>query len=128
LRHEPAWKIGRQRTAIDPSLALIGDCGPVGRFLLLAPGVERGERRLDIFQPQLHLVAVKLLGAPAELRTLKLLEQVTKLIVLGRRGIALAGEPDHQRTQSIEFVGCSVSRHASIEADSQQSVSSNARA
>jgi hypothetical protein len=105
-----AWKMRRQRAAINPPLAIISRY--VGRFLLGIPGAACGKRRLGIFQTQLHLVAIKLLGPPAELCTLELLEQVAKLIVLGERGIALAGEPDYQRTQSIKLVGCSVSRHA----------------
>ena len=120
-----AWKMRGQRTTVDPQLALIP--GRVGRFLLIAPSVPCGERGLDIFQPQLHLVAIKLLGAPAELRALELLEQVAKLIVLGDRGIALACEPDHQRLQGIDLVGCSIDCHAPIESNSRPDVTSNAR-
>ena len=37
---------------------------------------------LDIFQRQLHLITIKSLGPLSELRTLELLQQMTKLIVL----------------------------------------------
>ena len=48
----------RQRTAIGLSpLALISRL--TGRFCPVVSGVLRGERGLDIFQRQLHLVAIK---------------------------------------------------------------------
>ena len=86
-----------------------------------------GDRRLDILQRQLHLLAIKPFGPPAELRTLKLLQQMAKPIVLLRhapaffnRRVALARQLAHQRPQGIEIIRESIDRHASIlESDSR---------
>jgi hypothetical protein len=76
----------RQRAAVDASLlALIRrlvDCALLVLFLF---GVPFGERGLDILQRQLHLVAIKPFGPLAELRTLELLQQMAKLVVLLRQ-------------------------------------------
>ena len=64
----------------------------VGCVVLLLPflfSVPLGERGLDILQRQLHLIAIKPFGPLSELRTLELLQQMAKLIVLLRQPLAL---------------------------------------
>jgi len=108
----------RQRTAIGLlPLALISRL--TSRFHHVVSGVLRGKRGLDILQRQLHLVAIKLLGSPAELCALKLLQQVAEWIVLfgdaptfRNGGITLAREPAHQRAQNIDLIRSWVNRHA----------------
>src|SRR6476661_2674372 len=43
----------------------------------------------SLFQCQLHLIAIKLLGPLTKLSTLKLLQQMSKLIILLRQSAAL---------------------------------------
>jgi hypothetical protein len=111
-------KMRRQRAAVDtPLLALIRrlvGCAVLLRFFR----VPVGERCLDIFQRQLHLIVVKLFGPPAELCTLKLLQQMAELIVLLRQPpalrngeVSLAHELAHQRPQGIDIIRKSVDRH-----------------
>ena len=71
------WMRGRcagsePRLGLSP-LALISRL--TGRFRPVVSSILRGERGLDIFQRQLHLVAIKLLGSAAELCALELLQQ-----------------------------------------------------
>jgi hypothetical protein len=85
-----AGKMRRQSATIDaPLLALIRRLvGCVVWLLLFLFGVPVGERCLDIFQRQLHLIAIKPFGPLSKLRTLELLQQVAKLIVLLRKPLA----------------------------------------
>jgi hypothetical protein len=69
-------KMRRQRTAVDaPLLALIYRLlGSVVLLLLFLLRLSVGECGLDIFQRQLHLIAIKSFGPLSELRTLELLQ------------------------------------------------------
>src|ERR1039458_9837591 len=86
-------KMRRQRAAVGaPLLALIRrlvGCIVLVFSLFRFSGRERG---LDIFQRQLHLIAIKPFGPLAELRTLELLQQMAKLVVLLREPAALIPE------------------------------------
>ena len=66
----------RQRTAVDaPLLALIRRLlGSVILLLLFLFHLSVGECGLDIFQRQLHLIAIESFGPLSELRTLELLQ------------------------------------------------------
>jgi hypothetical protein len=112
-------KMRWQRAAIGaPLLALIRwlvGCAGLALFLFC---VSCGERGLDIFQRQLHLIAIKPFGPLAELRTLELLQQMAKLLVLlgqpaaFRNGrITLARQLVHQSPQGIEIIRKSVDQH-----------------
>ena len=80
----------RQRTAVAaPLLALIRRLVGCAVLLLFLFRVSVGECGLDIFQRQLHLIAIKPLGPLTKLRTLELLQQMSKLIVLLRQSAAL---------------------------------------
>jgi hypothetical protein len=125
-----AGEMRRQRATIDPPLVvLVGQL--VGRavLLLLVVIVTIGERGLDIFQRQLHLIAIKPFGPPAELRALKLPQQMAQLVVLVRQlaalrngDIALARQLAYQRPQDIDVVRKSIDRHAKTESDSRSVV------
>jgi hypothetical protein len=81
-RDMDAVEMRRQRATIDPPLvALVGR--PVGRAVLLPLvfSIMIGERGLDIFQCQPHLIAVKPLGPLAKLRALERLQQMAQLVV-----------------------------------------------
>jgi hypothetical protein len=101
---------------------------PVGGAVLLpfVVIVTIGERGLDVFQRQLHLIAIKPFGPLAELGALELLQQMAQLVVLVRQptalrhgDVALARQLAHQRPQGIDVVRKSIDRHATIESDSQ---------
>jgi hypothetical protein len=84
-------KMRRQRAAVDaPLLALIRRLvGWVVLLLFFLFSVAFGERGLDVLQRQLHLIAIKPFGPLSELRTLELLQEMTKLVVLLRKPAAL---------------------------------------
>ena len=83
-------KMRRQRAAVDaPRLALVRRLVGCALLVLFLFGIPFGERGLDILQRQLHLVAIKPLGPLSELRTLELLQEMAKLIVLLRKPAAL---------------------------------------
>jgi hypothetical protein len=79
-----AGEMRRERTAIDlPLFVLIGRL--VGRAILLALvfSVTISERGLDIFQRELHLVAIELFGSLAKLRALQQMAQLVVLLSAG---------------------------------------------
>jgi hypothetical protein len=83
-------KMRRQRAAVGmPLLALTRRLVGCAALVLFLFWVSCGERGLDIFQRQLHLIAIKSFGPLSELRTLELLQQMAKLIVLLRQPAAL---------------------------------------
>jgi hypothetical protein len=110
----------RQRATIDPPLvALVRR--PVGGAVLLpfVVIVTIGERGLDVFQCQLHLIAIEPFRPLAKLRPLKLLQQVAQLVVLlgqpvalRKCAVALARQLVHEGTEGIEVVRKSIDRHA----------------
>jgi hypothetical protein len=111
-------KMRRQRTAVAASLLTLIRWFVGGAFLLRLFRIAVGKCGLDIFQCQLHLIAIKLLGALTKLSTLELLQQMPKLIILlgqspalrnGR--VTLARQLAHQSPQAIKIVW-SVDRHA----------------
>jgi len=78
----------------------------------------RGDRRLEILQRQLHLLAIKPFGSPAKLRALELPQEVVKLIVLLpyapaflNRRVALARQRAHQRPQGVEIIRKGIDWH-----------------
>jgi hypothetical protein len=112
-------KMRRQRTAVDASLLTLIRWFVGCAILLRLFRISVGKCGLDIFQCQLHLIAIKLFGPLTKLSTLELLQQMSKLIILlrqppalGNGRVALARQLAHQSPQGIEIVCSSVDRHA----------------
>jgi hypothetical protein len=127
-----AGKMGRQRSAVGATLLPLGIGRLFRRFLLVLLRVLLGDRRLDIFQHQLHLIGIKPFGPPAKLRALELPQEVVKPIILIRHSpaflngrVALARQGAHQRPQGVELIGKCVGRHADTESDSRTLVMPN---
>jgi len=111
-------KMCRQRAAVAASLLTLIRWFVGGAVLLRLFRISVGKCGLDIFQCQLHLIAIKLLGPLTKLSTLELLQQMSKLIILigqspalrnGR--VTLARQLAHQSPQGIKIVWKSVDRH-----------------
>lgn len=75
-------KMRRQRAAVAASLLTLIRWFVVGAVLLRLFRIPVGKCGLDVFQCQLHLIAIKLFGPLTKLSTLKLLQQMSKLIIL----------------------------------------------
>jgi len=112
-------KMCRQRAAVAASLLTLIRWFVGGAVLLRLFRISVGKRGLDVFQCQLHLIAIKLFGPLTKLSTLELLQQMAKLIILldqspalrnGR--VTLARQLAHQSPQGIKIVWRSVDRYA----------------
>jgi hypothetical protein len=125
-RDMDAGKMCRQRATVRPSRPLRVSHLVRSLLLLLGRRILFGNRGLDIFERELHLVAIEPLRPLPELRTLQLLQEMTKLVVLFRQPaalldqcIALTREPAHHSPQAIEIIGKRIDRHDGNEADSR---------
>jgi hypothetical protein len=80
-------QMGGERTAIGATL--VGTLLCRHRILLVLDGLVGGNGLLDVLESQKQLIAIELLRASAELRTLQLTQKMPQSIVLQQRLVAL---------------------------------------
>jgi hypothetical protein len=85
-RHVYMRQMGGERTAICATFVGTPLCRH--RILLVVGGLVTGDGLLDIFESQQQLLAIELLRAPAELRSLQLTQKMSQTIVLRQRLVA----------------------------------------
>ena len=133
-RHIHARQMGRKRAAIGAARFAARLCSH--RALLVLSGFVCGDGLLDIFERQKQLLGIEFLRAPAELRTLKLPQEVPQAIVLqkrwgtlGHRGVTFRTHCRKERMQRFDIgrkLRCDLA-HARIEPDSRTVVAHSVR-